>query len=165
MSDVELVPWPAEDRRRQDLRDAGAPRLLIVAPQAPPPEIEDPMEDWIRLPVNDEDVRARVRTLARRAERLGRGTPVLDEDGVLHRGGRSVVLPPVEARLAGEMLTRIGSVVPRDVLTAAGWPGEDPNRNLLDVRILRLRRRVESLGLAVTTVRHRGYLLEMADAS
>jgi DNA-binding response OmpR family regulator len=37
-----------------------------------------------------------------------------------------------------------------------------PSRNALDVRILRLRRRVADLGLAVRTVRHRGYLLEIA---
>ena len=55
-------------------------------------------------------------------------------------------------------------VVRRDDLTRAGWPGDNPGRNALDVHILRLRRRVEPLGLSIRTVRSRGYLLEPATA-
>lgn len=42
----------------------------------------------------------------------------------------------------------------------AVWPGQAPGRNALDVHILRLRRRLLPLGLAIRTVRSRGYLLE-----
>jgi hypothetical protein len=45
----------------------------------------------------------------------------------------------------------------------AGWPGETPSRGKLDVRIHRLRRRLSPLGLVVTTVRQRGWMLAPAD--
>jgi DNA-binding response OmpR family regulator len=45
-------------------------------------------------------------------------------------------------------------------LARAGWPDGAPGRNALDVHVLRLRRRVAPLGLAIRTVRSRGYLLE-----
>ncbi len=40
------------------------------------------------------------------------------------------------------------------------WPGGSPTRNALDVHLLRLRRRISTLGLEVRTVRARGYLLQ-----
>ncbi len=163
MSDVVVVRWPHDAARIDDLRGNGTARLLLVEPSAPPPEIADPLEDWVRMPASEEDVRARIRGLELRVGIEQARQPVLDGDGILHLGGRSVVLPPVEARLAAELVDRMGSVVPRDVLTKAGWPEGVPNRNLLDVRILRLRRRLEPLGLEVRTVRHRGYLMALSD--
>jgi DNA-binding response OmpR family regulator len=162
MDDVAVVRWPTESERADTLRGTGAARLLLVEPTVPPPEPDDPLEDWVRLPASEEDVRARIRVLQRRVRRERSGQPMLDEDGVLHIDGRCVVLPPVEARLAAELVGRIGSVVSRDTLAKAGWPDGVPNRNLLDVRILRLRRRLEPVGLEVRTVRHRGYLLQQA---
>ncbi|MEM9712849.1 MAG: winged helix-turn-helix domain-containing protein [Actinomycetota bacterium] len=163
MSDVVVVRWPHDAARVDDLRGAGTARLLLVEPTAPPPEIADPLEDWVRMPASEEDVKARIRGLEFRLGVEQARRPVLDADGILHLGGRSVVLPPVEARLAAELVDRMGSVVPRDVLTRAGWPEGVPNRNLLDVRILRLRRRLETLGIEVRTVRHRGYLMQLIE--
>jgi DNA-binding response OmpR family regulator len=81
---------------------------------------------------------------------------------VLRLDGRWVSLPPVEARLTGALLDRYGAVVSRESLAKAGWPDGAPGRNALDVHMLRLRRRVASLTLAIRTVRSRGYLLERA---
>jgi DNA-binding winged helix-turn-helix (wHTH) protein len=85
---------------------------------------------------------------------------VIDDDGVIRRGDRWVSLPPVEARLTTALLDRYGAVVSRDALARAGWPAGAPGRNALDVHMLRLRRRLSPLGLAIRTVRSRGYLLE-----
>ena len=74
--------------------------------------------------------------------------------------GRWVSLPPVEARLMGALLDRFGAVVSREQLAKAGWPRGAPGRNALDVHMLRLRRRISPIGLAIKTVRSRGYLLE-----
>jgi DNA-binding response OmpR family regulator len=71
-----------------------------------------------------------------------------------------VPLPPVEARLTDALLERFGAVVSRESLARAGWPDGAPGRNALDVHVLRLRRRINPLGLAIRTVRARGYLLE-----
>ena len=68
-------------------------------------------------------------------------------------------LPPLEARLASVLLERFASVVSRDGLGRAGWPDGPPGRNALDVHMVRLRRRVQPLGLTIRTVRGRGYLL------
>lgn len=159
--DVALVRWPAEQRRREALRAEARPRLLLVDDEeSAPPVPDDLLEDWIRLPAPDADVRARVEGLRRRVEVLGPPAPSLDADGVLRFGGGWVPVPPVEARLLGALIERFGTVVGRDALTRAGWPERQPGRNALDVHVLRLRRRIEPLGLAVRTVRSRGYLLE-----
>ena len=75
-------------------------------------------------------------------------------------GGRWVSLPPVEHRLTAALLDRYRAVVSRESLARAGWPEGIPGRNVLDVHIVRLRRRLAPLGLAIRTVRSRGYLLE-----
>jgi DNA-binding response OmpR family regulator len=162
--DVVLVRWPAEGIRREALREQQRPRLLLVAEDAPAPVTSDIFEDWIRLPAQDADVRARVHSLEARVEAFGPSQPTIDGDGVLRFGGGWVSIPPVEARLIEALILRYGTVVGRDVLTRAGWPDKEPGRNALDVHVLRLRRRIESLGLAVRTVRSRGYLLEAAPA-
>ena len=74
-----------------------------------------------------------------------------------------VSLPPVEGRLARVLIERLGAVVSRDALTRAGWPDGAPGRNALDVHVLRLRRRLATVELAIRTVRSRGYLLEAVE--
>jgi Transcriptional regulatory protein, C terminal len=162
--EVALVHWPAEQDRREELRRTGQPRLLLVERGAPPIPTDE-LEDWIRLPADDLDLRVRVEALRRRTDSdTGTGTtPLLDDDGVLRLGDRWVSLPPVEARLTSALLDRFGAVVSRDALARSGWPGGSPGRNALDVHVLRLRRRLSPLRLAIRTVRSRGYLLERAD--
>jgi hypothetical protein len=157
--DVVLVRWPEESVRLDRLRVDGTPRLLLVGPQEPPPESTDCVEDWIRLPADDRDVRARVAALAVRAA-LERTVPELDGDGLLRYRGEWVSLSPVERALARAMVDRFGAVVGREALAKRAWPAGAPTRNALDVHVLRLRRRIAPLGLEVRTVRSRGYLLQ-----
>lgn len=157
--DVVLVRWPEEDGRLGRLRTEGTPRLLLVGPQEPPPQSVDCLEDWIRLPADDRDVRARVASLASRAAQE-RTAPELDEDGLLRFRGEWVSLSPVERALARAMVERFGAVVGRETLARRAWPTGAPTRNALDVHVLRLRRRIAPLGLEVRTVRSRGYLLQ-----
>lgn len=133
---------------------------MLLEDGAPPPPTADDLEDWIRVPAGEEDLRARVDGLRRRVEARVHPSPVLDDDGVLRLGDRWVSLPPVEARLTAALLDRYGAVVSRDALARAGWPTGAPGRNALDVHMLRLRRRLSPLALAIRTVRSRGYLLE-----
>src|SRR5262245_2318703 len=162
--EVALVHWPAEQDRREELRRAGQPRLLLVERGAPPIPTDE-LEDWIRLPADDLDLRVRVEALRRRTDGDTGSVPALDDDGVLRLGDRWVSLPPVEARLTRALLGRFGAVVSRDSLAREGWPGGSPGRNALDVHVLRLRRRLSPLRLAIRTVRSRGYLLERADGA
>lgn len=158
--DVVLVRWPTEAVRRAQLANRQLPRLLLLEGDAVPPEADDCLEDWIRVPAAEIDVRARVSALTTRAARHVPSAPTLDGDGVLRFSGAWVPLPPVEARLTDALLERFGAVVSRDSLARAGWPDGAPGRNALDVHVLRLRRRIHPLGLAIRTVRARGYLLE-----
>lgn len=162
--DVVLVRWPDDGDRREQLAAAGVPRLLLLRDGAEPPSPTDCLEDWVRVPADERDVRERVDGLRRRSQFHADDAPSLDEHGVLRHRGRWVSLPPVEARLTAAMLDRFGSVVSRDALTKAGWPTGVGGRNALDVHVLRLRRRLDVVGLAIRTVRARGYLLERAHA-
>jgi DNA-binding response OmpR family regulator len=159
-----MVRWPSEQQRLAELRTAGQPRLVLVEKGERPPIPSDDLEDWIRIPAPEDDLRARVEGLRRRVG-APPTPPALDEDGVLRFDGRWVSLPPVEARITTALLDRFGAVVGRDALARSGWPEGAPGRNALDVHMLRLRRRVEAVGLAIRTVRSRGYLLETADPS
>ncbi len=152
--------WPHETERRAGLERDGIPRLLLVEDGAAPPLVEDPLEDWVRVPAQELDVRARLDTLALRVRRAAPALPTLDEDGVLRFHGSWASLPPVEARLTDVLLQRFGAVVSREALSKAGWPEGAPGRNALDVHVLRLRRRLAPVGLVIRTVRSRGYLLE-----
>jgi DNA-binding winged helix-turn-helix (wHTH) protein len=158
--EVVIVRWPAERDRREQLAKSARPRLLLVDDGEAPPPVADCLEDWARAPIDDADLRARIAALEQRASAHHRSVPVLDDDGVLHDNDAWVALPPVEARLMGALLDRSGAVVSRETLARAGWPDGAPGRNALDVHVLRLRRRVDPLGLVIRTVRSRGYLLE-----
>ena len=158
--DVTLLRWPSENSRRERLSLAGGPRLLLVEDGQKPPPPLDCLEDWIRVPAPEEEVMARVHALSVRLAAHERDAPALDTDGVLRFRGKWVSLPPLETRMMQALLDRFGAVVSRETLTRAGWPDGITGRNALDVHVLRLRRRVEPLGLAIRTVRSRGYLLE-----
>ena len=157
--DVVLVRWPSDRSRRERLRADNVPRLLLVE-EGPPPRPHDCLEDWIRVPAGDDDLQTRLAGLRSRLTHHGVSRPELDADGVLRNGDRWVSLPPVEARLTTALLDKFGAVVRREALARAGWPEGAPGRNALDVHVLRLRRRMEQVGLAIRTVRSRGYLLE-----
>ena len=160
--DVVLLRWPLERERRDALARMKAVRLLLVEDGATPPDPEDCVEDWIRVPAPEADVNLRVRALARRGREHTTAVPVLDRDGVLRFASGWVSLPPVESRLTAALLERFGAVVSREALARAGWPDGAPGRNALDVHVLRLRRRLAPIALAIRTVRSRGYLLEPA---
>lgn len=160
--DVVLLRWPQEQDRRESLAAAGVARLLLLDESTSVPDIGDCLEDWVRVPVNEDEVRARARGLACRGAAHRLDTPSIDADGVVRSGSRWTHVPPVEARVLALLIDRFDAVVTRDVLMAAAWPGRSIGRNVLDVHVLRLRRRLLPLGLAIRTVRARGYLLERA---
>lgn len=158
--EVALVHWPFEAERRARLEEERQPRLLLIEDGAEPPAPADCLEDWIRMPAPEMDVRRRMVALTDRARDHRAEVPTLDTDGVLRFGDRWVALPPIELVLMRVLLDRFGAVTRRELLSDAAWPRGMPTRNVLDVHVLRLRRRVLDLGLTIKTVRSRGYLLE-----
>lgn len=159
--DVTLLRWPAEAPARDRMAIAHEARLLLVEQDHDPPMVIDCLEDWIRLPAPEEDLRARVDAITVRSQVHDDPPPRIDGDGVLRFEGAWVALPPLEARLTDTLLQRFGAVVGRDTLIRAVWPNGSPGRNALDVHVLRLRRRIAPLHLAVRTIRSRGYLIEV----
>lgn len=161
--EIARVAWPAEATLRKDLAQANRPRILLVQPNEPAPDVTDIIEDWVRLPASDDDIAAREHKLNAIANRAAQ--PYLDDHGLLWVGTQWQSVPPVEAAITALLLKNLGGVVSREDLADAAWPGEEAARNALDVRILRLRRRIAPLGLTVRTVRSQGYLLEASAAA
>jgi len=159
--EVPQLRLPADAERREHLRDRNQPRLLLIDDDQSPPEVLDVLEDWVRLPASDDDIAARLHKLEVLAS-SNHELPYLDAHGLLWMGAKWQSVPPVEAALTSALIDNLGTVVSRERLAQAAWPGEESARNALDVRILRLRRRIAPLGLVVRTVRSQGYLLEVA---
>lgn len=156
---IALVRFPSEADRLERLRADGQPRLLLVEGDASPPLTVDLCEDWVRVPADERDVLARSDGIRRRLGNTDE-PPQLDADGLLRFNGRWVSIPPMEVRLLSALIDRMGSVVSREELSERTWPEGAKGRNALDVHMLRLRRRVAPVGLAIRTVRSRGYLIE-----
>jgi len=158
---VELVAWPTDERRRQQLARAGVPRLLIVAPDAEAPTSIGIDEDWVRTPCETRDVAVRLERLARVIDRLRHDRPVIDTNHILHYGGATAVLSRAQAVLVTALLDRPGTIVARESLESAIWPDGAPGHRALDGVVFRLRRRLAGLGLVIRSAHGRGFALDV----
>jgi DNA-binding response OmpR family regulator len=166
--DVALLSWPQDEELRRRLAAARRPRLLLVDGAAPAPPADDELEDWIRHPLDPEELAVRTETLQDRAREAGPRprSLVLDPDGVLRVDGRSVALPALEARVLEALLGQAGDLVCRRDLVAAGWLGHPPaDERAIDGVVKRLRRRVAPLGVRLHTLRRLGFLLDYTPES
>jgi hypothetical protein len=164
--EVTLVVWPQEEALRRRLVAARRPRLLLVGPGHHPPGEVDELEDWMRFPLDAEELANRAASLAERARELP-PRPIglrLDAHGVLHAGDRWVALAPREVGVLAELLGRPAELVPREVLWRAAWPDGAPSDdrafNGLNSVVKRLRRRIAPLGVTIVTLHGQGYLLD-----
>ena len=134
--------------------------MWIVETGSAPPECLDPLEDWIRPPVNRAELEVRIACLNERAN-LAR-TPIITEDNIVICQEQRLPLTDSEATIVRELVNNFRKLVPRNRLMWAGWGDEmSANRNALDLRILRLRRRLAAMGLRIVTVWGKGYILEV----
>jgi hypothetical protein len=161
---VRLVPWPAEEDARLELASDGLPRILLVASDGAPPEDWDDLEDWVRLPLDPDELRARARTLRRRARSGAR--PWFDDDQFLRvDDDRWIDLPATPRAVVALLVERFGELVSNDEIARAylehGGSVQDSARKAM---IVRVRRRVAELGLTLHSIREAGYLLDW-DAS
>jgi Transcriptional regulatory protein, C terminal len=158
---VEVVDWPVDAGRREAFARAGVPRLLLVAPGAPPPDVIGVDEDWIRLPATDDDVLARAIHVMRLGERRRTDLPYVDDHRVLHRAGVSVPLTTRDARMLELLLRNVGSVVAYDELIRVVWSNDVPTREAVEAATYRLRRRISGLSMSIKAVRARGVVLHL----
>ena len=158
---VELLHWPADADRREQLRREGRPRLLLLGAGDLPPGLAE-LEDWVRLPADERDVSARIQRLAQQASAkldIQPGDVTVDDDGLVRWDGRCVATPPIETELVRRLAATPNRLVLREELIALVWGGQRRESHSLDSRIFTLRSRLQPLGLAVHTIRGRGFVL------
>jgi len=157
---VAVLLWPSEQADIAQLRATGAPRLLLVDADVPAPEVTDCCEDWARLPISEEDLRMRTAAIAGRAAHH-RLRPQVNGDGRLVFDGKWVSLSRLEEALARVLCGQLGEVVSFEALVGS-CEGHTMSPNAIRVHIMRLRRRIQPLGLRVENVHGHGYVLEVS---
>ena len=139
------------------LREAGiATPALIVSALG---EVDDRVrglraggDDYLVKPFAFEELLARVQALARRSTIVAKETVLrvgdLEMDLVsrtVNRGGREIPLLPREFQVLEYLVRNEGHVVPRTMLLQQVWDIHfDPNTNIIDVYVGRVRRKVDS---------------------
>jgi two-component system OmpR family response regulator len=126
-------------------------------------------DDYLPKPYSFTELLARVEALARRvspgvADTVYRtGDLVLDRLAhAVQRGGRAIVLQPREFRLLEYLMRHAGQVVTRTMLLENVWDYHfDPQTNVIDVHVSRLRAKIDK-GFErplLHTVRGAGYMI------
>jgi len=155
--DVVVLRWPEQASDVDRLDALGIPRLLLVEPGVPPPQASSCLQDWIRLPADDADVRARIEMLGRRPS-WHPTLPRVDDAGQLLYRGQSLFLSPLDERLARVLIEHFGELVPEETLLEHGWPTGTTIQSAR-VQFSRMRRRIAPLGLTITRARGTGYVM------
>lgn len=139
------------------MRDAGigAPVLMLSAlgrSEHRVEGLEHGVDDYMAKPFEPDELVARVRALWRRARRRGeRDAVLLFGDLECHvkartafRQGRHLPLSPKEFELFRFLMDHAGEVVTREMLLRHVWKlSFDPQTNVVDVNVGRLRRKLE----------------------
>jgi len=123
-------------------------------------------DDYMVKPFELAELEARVRALTRRSA----GTTPLIQCGALSYdqigrvaqiNGQTLDLSAREVGLLEVLLTRMGRLVSKDQLVdhLCSW-GEEVSHNAIEVYVHRLRKKLESRGVKIATVRGLGYCLE-----
>ena len=126
-------------------------------------------DDYLTKPFAFAELLARVEALARRGKSDGPQTKLTVGDlemellsRTVRRGGQRIDLQPREFRLLEYMMRHAGQVVTRTMLLEGVWDYHfDPQTNVIDVHVSRLRQKIDkpfSTAL-LHTVRNSGYML------
>lgn len=152
---IDIRSWPQDGRPTSSEH----PVLYLVPAGAEPPRC-GVLEDWLRLPIDLDELHARADRLLARAAHTGAALIRVDE-GALHVGEHIVILSEQEERLMRALADQPGRLVPRDELQRAVWPdGAPADPRALDNRVKTLRARLRGLPLRIHTIRGQGLLLE-----
>ncbi|MDB5558161.1 MAG: ompR [Enterovirga sp.] len=128
-------------------------------------------DDYLPKPYSFSELLARVEVLARRGGNAGRGEATsyavgdLVLDRLSHRvtrGGQEILLQPREFRLLEYLVRHAGQVVTRTMLLEHVWDYHfDPQTNVIDVHVSRLRSKIDK-GFdrpLIHTIRGAGYMV------
>jgi hypothetical protein len=157
---VVLLRWPEHEDQRRELADGEVPRLLLLEADTPPPRSRDLLEDWVRAPIDRDELLARRAELARRAT-CADHRPVLDDDGLLWWHDRWVAVPAAQVPVARVLVERAGELVRLDELADAYTAsGGSPDPVAVKAMLGRLVKRCAEVGVSVRSIRGRGYVLD-----
>jgi hypothetical protein len=159
--DVALLWWPHEAARRKQLAARGEPRLLVISPGALPPAEWDELEDWVREPIDPDELATRSRSLRERRAQAGRPM-YIDADGLVWLYQRWVALTDTQvamARLLNQNADRI--VLRADLAAAYAAAGGSEDCKAFSTAVRRLRAKLAGLGVRLHAVNGQHYLLEV----
>lgn len=152
--------------------DVVTPVLVLSALGLPGDKVEGlerGADDYLAKPFADDELLARVGALLRRARKephpevlvIG-SIEIRLKARTVHRAGRHVALSPKEFELLRCLAEHAGAFVPRSLLLERVWNLRfDPQTNVVDVHVSRLRGKIED-GFdqpAILTARGEGYQL------
>jgi two-component system, OmpR family, response regulator len=126
-------------------------------------------DDYLTKPFAFSELLARIEALYRRGKAEGPVTKLVVEDLELDllsrqvkRAGQKIDLQPREFRLLEYLMRHAGQVVTRTMLLEGVWDYHfDPQTNVIDVHVSRLRQKVDKPfpSALIHTVRNAGYML------
>ncbi|NWK97058.1 DNA-binding response regulator [Sphingobium lactosutens] len=140
---------------RMRVAGVGAPVLMLSAlgrSEHRVEGLESGVDDYLAKPFEPDELVARVRALWRRASQRGSHDPVLlfgdlechVKARTAFRQGRHLPLSPKEFELFRYLMDHAGEVVTREMLLRHVWKlSFDPQTNVVDVNVGRLRRKLE----------------------
>ncbi|NOT83636.1 MAG: response regulator [Methylococcaceae bacterium] len=134
--------------------------------------IEQGADDYLSKPFELRELEARIQGLIRRcyggfASTIALGGLVLDtQQHQVLAEGQILPLSARELGLLEILLLQAGKVVSKDRLAQRlAQDDEALSDNAIEIYVHRLRKRIESCGVSIRTVRGLGYLIEAADAT
>jgi DNA-binding response OmpR family regulator len=159
-----MLRWPGERAEAESLEAAGLPFLLLVGQHEAPPLSGYRFMDWVRGPVDPDELIARHSSLEARfiLSREGPRPSFDEESGRLVFAHSFVDVSPSQITLLRELVDAYREVVPEARMRRIVGASADDDRESLAGRLVRLRRRVRVVGLEITRVRSVGYALEPA---